>query len=155
MRRVMLFLAVIGLAGSLWAADPIVGKWKLNLEKSKPAPGQQDTVKGMTVTTIEAGPDLETTFEGTAADGTAFSMKFISPKQGGLVKAEQPQTEGNFVVITLIKPGEMYGTSIQAGKQVEFSHTVVSKDGKTMSRTLKTMNDQGKLIESSMVFDRQ
>lgn len=155
MRKVMLFLAVIGLSGALWAADPIVGTWKLNLEKSKPAPGQQATLKEMTVTTIELGTDLETTFNIVGADGTAFSMKFVSPQQGGLVKSEQPAAEGSFVVITLIKPGEMIGTSIQNGKQVEYSHTVVSKDGKTMNRTLKTMDDQGKLVESLMVFDRQ
>jgi len=35
MRKTMLFLAVLGLAGSLWAADPFVGTWKLNLAKSK------------------------------------------------------------------------------------------------------------------------
>lgn len=151
----ILFLAVIGVSASLWAADPVVGTWKLNLEKSKPAPGQQATLKEMTVTTIELGTDLETVFKGVGADGTAFSMKFISPQQGGLVKSEQPSAEGNLVVITVIKPGEMYGTSIQDGKQVEYSHTVVSKDGNTMNRTLKTMNDQGKLVESLMVFDRQ
>ena len=35
MRRTMLLLGIFGLAGSLWAADPIIGTWKLNIEKSK------------------------------------------------------------------------------------------------------------------------
>jgi hypothetical protein len=35
MRKAMLLLAVFGLAGSLWAADPIIGTWKLNIAKSK------------------------------------------------------------------------------------------------------------------------
>ena len=35
MRRAFLVFAVLGLAGSLWAADPIIGTWKLNIGKSK------------------------------------------------------------------------------------------------------------------------
>ena len=35
MHRTMLFLAVLGLAGSLYGADnPFIGTWKLNLAKS-------------------------------------------------------------------------------------------------------------------------
>ena len=34
MRMALLFFAVLGLAGSLWAADPIIGTWKLNVEES-------------------------------------------------------------------------------------------------------------------------
>jgi hypothetical protein len=29
MRKAMLLLVVLGLAGSLWAADPLIGTWKL------------------------------------------------------------------------------------------------------------------------------
>ena len=35
MRKAMLLLAVFGLMGTLWAADPSLGTWKLNLAKSK------------------------------------------------------------------------------------------------------------------------
>ena len=35
MGRALLLLAVVGLAGSLLAADPIIGTWKLNISKSK------------------------------------------------------------------------------------------------------------------------
>jgi len=155
MRKAMLLVAVFGLASLLWAADPIVGTWKVNLAKSKPAPGQQATVKEMTVVTREVGADLETTFDGISADGSPFSMKFTNPQQGGVLKSGQAATEGTFVVITVIRPGEMYGTSVQNGKQVEVTHTVVSKDGKTMSRTSRAIDAQGKINESLMIFDKQ
>ena len=48
MRKVMLFLIVFALAGSLWAADPIIGTWKLNISKSKFRSGQQVTAKART-----------------------------------------------------------------------------------------------------------
>lgn len=155
MRKAMLLLAGFGLIGSLWAADPMVGTWKLNLDKSKPAPGQPVGVKELTVITRELGTELETVFQGVAANGSAFSMKFVNPQQGGLIKSDQPATEGNLIVITVIKPGEMYGTSIQNGKQVEVTHSVVSADGKTLNRTSTTIDAQGKITESLMVFDKQ
>jgi len=155
MRKILLTLAVFGLAGSLWAADPIAGTWKLNLAKSKSAPGQQAAVKEMTVTSKEVGADIETTFAGIGSDGKPFSMKFTNPKQGGLVKTGQPATEGNMVVITVVKPGDMYGTSIQKGVQVEVTHVVVSKDGKTMTRTAQRVDEKGAATESLMFFEKQ
>lgn len=155
MRKALLFLIVMGFAGSLLAADPIVGTWKLNINKSKPAPGQPVGVKDLTVITREVGSDLETVFQGTAANGSAFSIKFICPQQGGLMKSEQPATEGSLIVITVVKPGEMYGTSLQNGKQVELTHSLVSADGKTLNRSSKAIDSQGKTTESLMVFDRQ
>ena len=35
MRKAPLLFAVLGLAGSPWAADPFVGTWMLNVAKSK------------------------------------------------------------------------------------------------------------------------
>jgi hypothetical protein len=49
----------------------------------------------------------------------------------------------------------MYGTSVQNGKQVEVTHTVVSQDGKTMNRTSRTFNARSEPVESLMVFDKQ
>jgi hypothetical protein len=155
MRKLLLLIAVLGFVGTLWAADPIEGTWKLNITKSKPAPGEQMGVKELTVISRSIGTDIETIFQGIGTDGTSFSMKSISPQQGGIIKSEQPATEGNLTVITVIGPLEMYGTSIEKGKQVEVTHTVVSKDGKTLNRTVKTMNAQGKLVESLQVFEKQ
>lgn len=159
MRKTMLFLIVFGLAGSLWAAHPFVGTWKLNVAKSKPAPGQQATIKELTVVVSELDNDLEVSFTGTGADGSPISFKYTIPKQGGVLQSAQeptqPPTEGTFVVITVVAPDDMYGTSIQNGKQVEMTHTFVGKDGKTMNRTIKGMDDQGKPFEAFEVYDRQ
>jgi hypothetical protein len=155
MRRAMLLLAVLGLVSTLWAADPLVGTWKLSIAKSKFAPGQEAAIKELTIVNREVGADLETTFEGIGANGSPFSIKFTCPLQGGLLKSAQASTEGTFVVITVIEPGNMYGTSVQNGKQVEVTHTFVSKDRKTATRTSKAVDAQGKITETVLVLEKK
>ncbi len=45
MRKALLFFAVLGLAGSLWGADPLIGTWKLNVSKSNYWALMRTTVK--------------------------------------------------------------------------------------------------------------
>jgi hypothetical protein len=58
-------------------------------------------------------------------------------------------------VATVIGPGELYETVLQNGKQVEFYHVVVSKDGKTLTVTDKGSDAKGKPFENISVFDKQ
>ena len=158
MKKAMLFLTMFGCACFAWAVHPFAGTWKLNVAKSKPAAGQTIPVKEMTVICKEVGTDLETVFTGTGPDGKPFEYKFTNPQLGGVLgagPAAQSPAEASFIVITVMNPSDIYGTSIEKGKQVEVSHTVVSRDGKTMTRTVKGMNAQGKTTESLQVFEKQ
>jgi len=83
MRKALLLLAVLGLVGTLWGADPAVGTWKFNMTKSKPAPTTEAPVKEATVVIRETGTDqLEIAFTGKRTDGSAISAKYMRPKQG-------------------------------------------------------------------------
>jgi len=154
MRKAMLLLAVFGLVGTIWAADPSVGTWKLNIAKSKMPPSAQAPVKEETQVTREVGDQYEITFTGTRTDGSTFSLKFSCPQKGGVVKYENAP-EGQMSVTTMISPSEWYGTSLSGGKQVAFGHYVISKDGKTMTRTGKGTDDKGKPYESLAVWEKQ
>lgn len=49
MRKAMLLLAVLVLVGSLWAADPMLGTWELNIAQStftqaQPAPKEETAI---------------------------------------------------------------------------------------------------------------
>jgi hypothetical protein len=157
MRKAMLFLTVFALAGSLWAADPIIGTWKLNVAKSKFAPNQQKIPKSGTEVYREVeGDQIELTITRTAADGSSVLSKFACPAQGGAAKTLQggPEQATAFVE-TLIEPGNWYVTAMQNGKQVSWAHKTISKDGKTMTQTWKNMDAQGKPIVDIEVFDRQ
>ena len=62
---------------------------------------------------------------------------------------------GDLNVVTRIGGGEDFWTGLQNGKQVEVSHWVVSKDGKTMSGTGKGTDAKGSPYEFLYWCDRQ
>jgi hypothetical protein len=158
MRKIMLLLVVLGLAGSLWAADPQLGTWKLNVAQSKVFQGGP-LAKELTVVVRAVGDQIETTLTGTAANGSPISYKIAYPKEGGtekLVAAEPPSTAGDITrIMTIVSPWEIYGTTLKDGKQQSLSHLIVSKDGKTERVTAKGKGSDGKPIDRLLVFDKQ
>jgi len=153
MRKALLVLAFCGFAVSLWAADPIIGTWKLNIAKSK---FSQAAPKEQTNTARVIGDQLEITITGTQADGSPISLKSTFPLQGGAGKTQQSTfSKPDSVVFTKLDPGDLCFTELQNGKQVVIHHVVVSKDGKTAHETDRGMDAKGKPFEDISVFDKQ
>jgi hypothetical protein len=155
MRKLTLLLAVIGLAGSLWAADPDVGTWKLNVSQSK---SNQPLPKESTLVVKVVGDQKELTFTGTEANGSSFSGKYMIPLAGGIGKSVTPTPAGDAnrtSVTTVVNPNNFYLTSLKDGKQVELQHVVISQDGKTKHQTIKGVDSQGKLLNAVQVWDKQ
>jgi hypothetical protein len=156
----MFLLAVFVVAGSLWAADPIMGTWKLNIAKSKFGPGVQAPMKVQTnaLREVTAG-QCELTITGIGTNGSPYSMKLTYPLQGGgpAVIAAQPPAlgEGLSTVVTLIEPGNWYFTDLKNGKQVAVAHVVVSKDGKSALETNRSTDATGKITETQLIYDKQ
>ncbi len=156
MRKAMLLLAVFGLTGLLYAADPSVGTWKLNVAKSKFSPGQKVTPREGTVVVRELAGGFELTLTRTMTDGSKTSNKMTWPQQGGTLQNQGGTIpEGTSITVTMIAPGEWYTTYLQKGKQVQLIHSVISKDGKAMHLTTKGMDAQGKPTEASSVWDKE
>ncbi len=152
MREAMPFLAVFGLVGSLWAADPSVGTWKLNIAKSKFPPTVQAPKEQMVVKRELDADQFELTITGVNADGTPFSVKITHAQQGGVVSG---LPEGSMAVLTVVAPGESLTTFLQNGKQVQLHHNIVSKDEKTMQQATKGIDAQGQPYEEVLIYDRQ
>jgi hypothetical protein len=143
----------LGLVGSLLAADPFVGTFKLNLAASK---WPSSPPKELTAVYASQGDGYLVTRMGTDADGKPISLKYTFPKKGGPVAA----TEGGppSGVSTTVKKTDDYttdGTTTQDGKVIQTVHTVVSKDGKTLTRTVKGIDAQGNPVDRVEVYDRQ
>jgi hypothetical protein len=156
MRKAMLLLAVLGLVGSLWAADPNVGTWKLNLAKSKLPPSAEAPPKEETQVVQEVGDEMQVTVTGIRTDGSSISSKHSNPKNGGVVTYQQGAPPAAYSAIyTLIAPGDSYTTIMQDGKQIAVVHAVVSKDGKTNRWTITGMDAKGKPIEGLEIWDKQ
>jgi len=154
MRKALLLFAVLGLAGSLWAADPIIGTWKLNIAKSKYPPNVPVAKEITEVYREIEGGQIELTSTVTEKDGSTTLLKLTWPVQGGVAKVLQGDPAGTTWVETLIA-GEWYATYLRDGKQFQTRHKAISKDGKTMRHTIRAADTQGKPFEILIVFDRQ
>jgi hypothetical protein len=159
MKQVLRFLAVVVLvaAGStaLCAQEsPLVGKWKLNTEKSKfdPAPG----LKSLNRVVVAQGDGVKYAFDGVGADGKpityGFSVKFDgkdNPIDGSIPSGADTisakRTDPNHFVATLKK----------AGKVVSTSKVSVSKDGKVTTVDTTGTNASGAKVHDVQVFDKQ
>lgn len=153
-RLLLISLLVLTLTGTALAADPIVGTWKINASKSKPAP-VGSWLKEATMTFREGGGLLYADIKGTNINGTPYASKGNRPLPGGIVKSEPPYAEGTVLYITVIGPGDSYLSTFQNGIQTLLDRYVVSKDGKTLTWTTKGTDEKGKPAEAVYVLDRQ
>ncbi|MGA9882086.1 MAG: hypothetical protein WBQ34_00030 [Candidatus Acidiferrales bacterium] len=156
MRKAMLLLAILGLAGSLWAATPQLGTWKLNIAQSKFSPSYP-APKELTFVFQAVGDQIEWVLTGTNASGSPISTKATYPQEGGVVKWVVPPLgpADSTTIATVITPYELYGTILKDGKQQQVDHIVISKDGRTTHETVKGKNSQGRPFEVLLVFDKQ
>jgi hypothetical protein len=155
MRKAMFLLAVFGLAGSLWAADPFVGTWKLNVAKStfSGPPPKSDTVK------IEAQENgVKVVGDGVDAEGKPTHAETAVKYDGKDYPYTTTRTGAPSDLTNAVKKIDANtheDTLKQGGKVVLTVLEVVSKDGKTMTRTLKRRNPQGQDVTSIQVLDKQ
>jgi hypothetical protein len=163
MRKTIILIAAFALAGSLWAADPIIGKWKLNVSKStysqvylslqkRQAP-KEGGGEGFEVYREIAGNQLELTRSIVRQDGSGGSGIYTCPLQGGVVMV--PKDYPDAIVETFVAPGEWYATFLRDGIQRFVIHKVVSKDGKTLTQTTTGVAPDGKFFEQIEVYDKQ
>jgi len=155
MRKIIFILFIFSFPGILWAADPIIGTWKTNFEKSS-FPADQQGIKEDTNTYREIDGNLiELSIKTINPDGSLYTALWTWPKQGGFAKVlSRTLDEGVIYVQTLIEPGHWCVNIMKDGKQIARYHKVVSKDGKTMRQTLIGSKD-GKPISIMKVLERQ
>ncbi len=131
MRKAMLLLAVFGLAGALWAADPFVGTWKVYPAKSEtsyPLEGSFTTkVEGQN-NGIKAVEDLVWT------TGNAVQRRWTAKYDGKDYPVEGDPTI-DAISLKKANPNTINYVAKKSGKQFARGEWVVSKDGKTSTNT--------------------
>jgi hypothetical protein len=146
-------ILVLALSTVALAADPFVGTWKLNVAKSKSSfpPSKSTTVK------IEAQDNgLKIVSDSVNAEGKPIHAETAFKYDG----KDYPYTQTGVppdvtVVAKRINANTRETTLHFGGKEVFTSHDVVSKDGKTMTRTMKGTNSQGQEYTATSVYDKQ
>jgi len=148
--KVMIGVAVTAL--SVFAADSSLGTWKLNMEKSKFSPAAP--VKGLTATREASDGGVKVNVTGEQAGGAAINASYTAKYDG----SESPVTGAPYDTISIKQVNANTFTYVQKKKDGKYSvsgRSVVSKDGKTMTNTMKGTGADGKPYSATMVWDKQ
>lgn len=148
-------ILALGASGPLFAqSNPLVGTWKLNLEKSKfnPGPGP----KSMTRTVEAQGDGVKYTFDGVSADGAAIAYSFAVSFDGkdNSITGSMP-SGADSISAKRIDSNTFEATSKQGGKVIGTSKVEVSQDGKLTTVTSKGTNATGQPTNDVSVFNKQ
>jgi hypothetical protein len=140
--------AQVGLAQT----SPLIGVWKLNLDKSKFSPGPSP--KSQTLNFEGAGQNLKNTAETIDAKGQATKIVFIHIYDG-----KPHPTTGNplfdATTYTLVDAYHVNWVRSKDGKAVQTGSNVVSSDGRTFTVSTEGTGANGEKINSVAVFEKQ
>ena len=142
-RRSLLQVLLVGSALNAWAADPFVGTWKLNPEKSRGRASYTPTAK---IETIDSNSYRITI----SATGTGKPFSFAVVLDG----KEHPYEEGGTHVASRINERHFVGTINGENGSVSTDYEV-SPDLKTLTVTRKgTGGSSGRKIDEVISFNR-
>ena len=153
--RSILTKSILGMALTaiaVFAADNSLGTWKLNIEKSKFSPSSP--IKSLTVTSEASDDGVKVTTTGERADGTPISSSYTAKYDG----KEYPVTGAPFDSTAIRQVNASTFTVKNKNSGTKYSVTarvVISKDGKTMTRTVRGTGTDGNLLHYTMVFEKQ
>jgi hypothetical protein len=144
-------LTTFFLATTAFAADAVVGTWKLNVAKSK--------FSG-------TAPKSVTRMYAEGADGTVLDQKMVGADGKEMSMHTAIKYDGKDYPVTGNPDGDMVAAKVidahtadfeikKGGKVVGTVHRVVSADGKTLTVHNKGTHADGKAYDDTLVFDKQ
>ena len=145
---VILALAVLTTTSTLLAANTSVGTWKYNAPKSKFSPGPP--YKSRTVKVEAQGEGMKVNVDSVSGDGTKMQYSYTANYDG----KDNPVT-GNpmadTIAYTRIDENTVEGVTKKGGKVAANVRIVVSKDGKSMTVSVKGKNAKGEAFSDVVV----
>jgi hypothetical protein len=153
MKALVGVLVLIALPGVSSAADPFVGKYKMNPAKSATTGGQ--VPPELTLTISEDGSNLVIATSGKTADGAPISADVLTvPKSGGTMKAPEGASYDS-TVVSRRDANTIDLVAMQKGKERTRVQFALSKDGKVLTRSFTSTNAQGRPVNGTSVLDRE
>ena len=135
-----------------FAANPLMGTWKLNEGKSKFAPG---ATRNTTVTCAPAKGDMiKCTVDGVDKDGKPVHWTWVGKFDG---KPYQIRGSPSFDTLTYkpVNGRTNETTATKVGKVVMTATITVAKDGKSRVVTLIGMDASGQKFTDTTYYDKQ
>ena len=142
---------VVGLVGGTALAqttDPLIGTWKINVEKSKGAKSGTSKIEA-------AGQGVKFTVDFVGADGAASQWSFTGNYDGKDNPVTGNSPYGNSAALTRVDARTVRITSKQNGKVMVTSTIVMSADGKTRTTTSKGTDVKGQPVDVVSVYEKQ
>jgi len=129
------------------------GTWKLNLAKSTYSTGTAP--KSSTFTNEAAGKGVKTTADSISAEGTVMHSTYTVIYDGIDKPITGNATSGDVVSATRLDANTVRSIYKKNGKVTVTMTSVVSKDGKVLTLTVKGTNTLGQAINTVAVYDKQ
>ena len=133
-------------------SNPVIGTWKLNLEKSKFSPGPP--LESGTIKYEPAGAGIAVTTDAVNAEGVHTATYYKANWDVKDYPITGSQT-ADTVSLNRIDDYTTERTDKKGGKVVGTLRRVVSQDGKTLTITTKSTNAQGQAVNNVMVYEKQ
>jgi len=148
----LLIATIFWVSDVMCATDPFVGKWKMNVKKSKFAPGA--CPKSMVINMESVGDGIryysETTYANHRSSRSEYTADYngaqliVTGDYGMLLPVSLKRPDSNTVIAS-------YTSALQI---VARSRRVVSKDGRIMIITTTSADHSGKYVTSIGVYER-
>jgi hypothetical protein len=151
----MRLLLVVALCNLTWianAADPVLGTWKLDVEKStyKPGPAPKSQVRIYE----EVAEGIKVTIKTTMLDDKSTTVQHPVNYDG---KEHPIMGSGQSDAIVLQKIDDYTSEAVlkHANKVIGSNRRIVSKDGKTMTITFQGTDSRGRQVDNTAVYEKQ
>jgi hypothetical protein len=142
-------LPQLGLAQS----SPLIGTWKLNLEKSKfvgsPPPRSQ------TLTYQQDGQDIRNTGQGIDAQGNPLPVSVLMHIYDGQPHPSTGNPDYDASAYTRVDANTLIIARFKAGKLIAVGTLVISPDGKTFTNSNTGLGSAPGAMTGIAVFDKQ
>jgi hypothetical protein len=142
-------LPLLGFVGTLFAAEPFAGTWRLDPDKSSGTIPKDETIiiqkHGRTLS-------VEVQVVNGSTDNSTFLIRYTAPKNGGVGQVQKGPYDG--VALRRISTNAIETTYLSGGKEARSTRAVVSIDGRTMTSTGEAQGPQ-EHVAWTMVFEKQ
>ena len=147
----LLLLGSVFIAGSAFAADPVVGTWTLNVAKSKFTPGPAPKAATRVYTESAGAYTLNQSITGADGKEVPFKVQYHEGQDEAVTGANGIDT----IHATKVNANTWDFSLKSAGKEVGHVHRTVSADGKTLTVHNTGKQPSGATSDDTLVFDRK
>jgi hypothetical protein len=151
-RTILVLVALLLTATATFAANPLMGTWKLNEGKSKFAPGA--TKNTMVTYATAKGDMIKCTVDGVDKDGKPIHWTWTGKFDG---KPYPIKGSPSFDTLTYKPVNDRTNNTVatKAGKVVMTATITVAKDGNSRVVTLKGTGANGQKFTDTTYYDKQ